>query len=92
MIISDVLAMVRRHLWGNFDYLTSPHDHHGRLILEADLIRLAQAVCYSHRFCTKSNLDAVMSLVGLANIASWHFGAEREKSYAKPDKKCRPGD
>jgi DDE superfamily endonuclease len=45
---SDVLATVRRHLWGNFDYLTSPHDHHVRLIPEADLIRLAQAVCYSH--------------------------------------------
>jgi hypothetical protein len=43
---SDVLAMVRRHLWGNFDYLTSPHDHHVRLISEADLIRSAQAVCY----------------------------------------------
>jgi DDE superfamily endonuclease len=45
---SDVLATVRRHLWGNFDYLTSPHGHHVRLIPEADLIRLAQAVCYSH--------------------------------------------
>ena len=45
---SDVLATVRRHLWGNFDYLTSAHDHHVRLIPEADLIRLAQAVCYSH--------------------------------------------
>jgi hypothetical protein len=45
---SDVLATVRRHLWGNFNYLTSPHDPHVRLIPEADLIRLAQAVCYSH--------------------------------------------
>lgn len=45
---SDVLATVRRHLWGTFNYLTSPHDPHVRLIPEADLIRLAQAVCYSH--------------------------------------------
>ncbi len=45
---SDVLATVRRHLWGNFNYLTSPNDPHVRLIPEADLIRLAQAVCYSH--------------------------------------------
>ncbi len=45
---SDVLATVRRHLWGNFNYLTAPHDPDVRLIPEADLIRLAQAVCYSH--------------------------------------------
>lgn len=45
---SDVLATVRSHLWGNFNYLTSPHDPDVRLIPEADLIRLAQAVCYSH--------------------------------------------
>ncbi|MCI0353165.1 MAG: transposase [Acidobacteriales bacterium] len=45
---SDVLATVRRHLWGNFNYLTSPHDPHVRLIPEADLMRLAHAVCYSH--------------------------------------------
>ena len=45
---SDVLATVRRHLWGNFNYLTSPNDPHVRLIPAADLIRLAQAVCYSH--------------------------------------------
>lgn len=45
---SDVLATVRRHLWGNFNYLTSPHDLDVRLIPAADLIRLTQAVCYSH--------------------------------------------
>jgi hypothetical protein len=45
---ADALATVRHHLWGNFDYLTSPHDPDVRLIPQADLIRLAQAVCYSH--------------------------------------------
>jgi len=45
---ADALAAVRRHLWGNFDYLTAPHDPAVRLIPAADLIRLAQAVCYSH--------------------------------------------
>jgi len=42
------LATVRGHLWGNFDYLTSPPDPDVRLIPQSDLIRLAQAVCYSH--------------------------------------------
>ncbi|MCW5969191.1 MAG: transposase [Blastocatellales bacterium] len=45
---ADALATVRRHLWGNFNYLTSPHDPDVRLIPQEDLIRLAQAVCYSH--------------------------------------------
>lgn len=45
---SDTLASVRRHLWGNFNYLPSPHDPDVQLIPAADLIRLAQAVCYSH--------------------------------------------
>ena len=45
---SDVLATVRGHLWGNFNYLTAPHDPDVRLIPAADLIRLAQTVCYSH--------------------------------------------
>lgn len=45
---SDVLATVRCHLWGDFNYLTSPHDPAVRLIPQKDLIRLAQAVCYSH--------------------------------------------
>jgi hypothetical protein len=44
----DMLATVRRHLWGNFNYVTSPHDADIRLIPETDLLRLAQAVCYSH--------------------------------------------
>jgi hypothetical protein len=45
---SDILATVRRHLWGDFNYLTSPYDPDVRLIPQKDLIRLAQAVCYSH--------------------------------------------
>lgn len=45
---SDTLATVRQHLWGNFNYLTSPHDPDVQLIPQKDLIRLAQAVCYSH--------------------------------------------
>ena len=45
---ADVLATVRRHLWGNFNYLTAPHDPDVRLIPQKDLIRLAQTVCYSH--------------------------------------------
>lgn len=45
---SDTLATVRQHLWGNFNYLTSPHDPEVRLIPKKDLMRLAQAVCYSH--------------------------------------------
>jgi hypothetical protein len=44
----DMLATVRRHLWGNFNYLTSPDDADVRLIPQTDLLRLAQAVCYSH--------------------------------------------
>ena len=45
---SDMLATVRHHLWGKFNYLTSPHDPDVRLIPQKDLVRLAQAVCYSH--------------------------------------------
>ena len=45
---ADVLATVRRHLWGNFNYLTAPPDPDVRLIPQKDLLRLAQAVCYSH--------------------------------------------
>lgn len=45
---ADMLATVRRHLWGNFNYVTSPQDPDVRLIPEIDLFRLAQAVCYSH--------------------------------------------
>jgi DDE superfamily endonuclease len=43
---SDVLAEVRRHLWGTFRYLPSPSDPEYLLIPCADLSRLAHAVCY----------------------------------------------
>ena len=43
----DVLAIVRRHLWGNFSYSTSPHDPNLVLIPRSDLSRLAQAACFS---------------------------------------------
>jgi hypothetical protein len=41
----DVLMAVRRALWNNFDYLPSPDDPDGKLIPQADLARLAYAVC-----------------------------------------------
>ena len=43
----DVLASVRRHLWGNFSYSTCAHDPDLLLIPRSDLSRLAQAVCSS---------------------------------------------
>jgi hypothetical protein len=43
----DVLAAVRRQLWGNFSYSTSPHDPNLVLIPRSDLSRLAQAACFS---------------------------------------------
>jgi hypothetical protein len=43
---SDVLALVRRALWGNFNYQTSAFDPDMLLIPRADLDRLAFAVCY----------------------------------------------
>ena len=43
----DVLAAVRRQLWGNFSYSTSPHNPEVLLIPRSDLSRLAQAVCSS---------------------------------------------
>ncbi len=43
----DVLATVRRALWGNFSYSTSAHDPSLLLIPRADLARLAYAVCSS---------------------------------------------
>jgi len=43
----DVLATVRRALWGNFSYSTSDHDPNLLLIPRADLSRLAYAVCSS---------------------------------------------
>lgn len=43
---SDVLALVRRALWGNFNYQTSPTNPDMVLIPRTDLDRLAFAVCY----------------------------------------------
>jgi len=43
---SDVLAEVRRELWGNFDYATSPQSHDVLLVPRSDMDRLAYAVCY----------------------------------------------
>jgi len=43
---SDVLALVRWALWGNFNYQTSAVDPDMLLIPRSDLQRLAYAVCY----------------------------------------------
>jgi hypothetical protein len=43
---SDVLATVRRHLWGTFDYPTGSLDPDVVLIPRDVLARLAYAVCY----------------------------------------------
>ena len=43
---SDVLALVRRALWSNFNYQTSAVNPDMVLIPRADLQRLAYAVCY----------------------------------------------
>ncbi len=43
---SDVLALVRRHLWGNFLFPTSPSDPDVVLLPRATLAQLAHAVCY----------------------------------------------
>lgn len=43
---SDLLALVRRALWGNFNFQTSVLDPDMVLISRADLERLAFAVCY----------------------------------------------
>lgn len=43
---SDVLAEVRRHLWGNFTYQTSPQDPDVCLVPRSQVDRLAYAVCY----------------------------------------------
>jgi len=45
---SDVLACVRRHLWGEFNYATSARDPDLLEIPRCEMNRLAQAVCYSH--------------------------------------------
>jgi hypothetical protein len=43
---SDVLAEVRRQVWGNFTYHTSPHDPDVCLVPRSHIDRLAYAVCY----------------------------------------------
>lgn len=43
---SDLLALVRRALWANFNFQTCPIDPDLLLIPRADLERLAYAVCY----------------------------------------------
>src|SRR4051812_25904676 len=43
---SDVLALVRRELWGNFDFPTSPDNPDLVLIPRAMLERFAFALCY----------------------------------------------
>jgi len=44
---TDVLAVVRRHLWNNFSYSTSPQNPDVILLPRSDLARLADAVCSS---------------------------------------------
>ena len=43
---SDVLALVRRHLWGNCSFPTSPSDPDVVLLPRSTLAQLAHAVCY----------------------------------------------
>jgi hypothetical protein len=43
---SDILALVRRHLWGNFDFPTSPSDPNVVLLPRSTLAQLAHAACY----------------------------------------------
>jgi hypothetical protein len=43
---SDVLAEVRRELWGKFDYATSTQDPDVLLVPRSDMDRLAYALCY----------------------------------------------
>jgi hypothetical protein len=45
---ADVLAAVRQHIWGTFSYSTSSHAPDLVRIPRSDLLRLAQAICYSH--------------------------------------------
>jgi hypothetical protein len=44
---TDVLAAVRRHLWNNFSYPTSPENPDVILLPRSDLARLADVVCSS---------------------------------------------
>ena len=43
---SDVLALVRRHLWSDFIFPTSPSDPDVVLLPRSTLAQLAHAVCY----------------------------------------------
>jgi hypothetical protein len=43
---SDILALVRRQLWGNFVFPTSPLDPNVVLLPRATLAQLAHAACY----------------------------------------------
>jgi hypothetical protein len=43
---SDLLAIVRRALWGNFNFVTSPENEQVSLIPKSILDRLAFAACY----------------------------------------------
>jgi len=45
---SDVLAAVRRHLWGGLSYSTSEEDSEILKIPRRELNRLIEALCYSH--------------------------------------------
>jgi hypothetical protein len=45
---AEVLAAVRRHLWGDFSDATSARDPDSREIPTSELYRLAQALCYAH--------------------------------------------
>ncbi len=44
---SDVLAVVRRHLWNNFRYPTLPQNPDVILLPRSDLARLADVACSS---------------------------------------------
>lgn len=43
---SDILALVRRHLWGNFIFPTARSDPTVVLVPQTTLAQLAHAVCY----------------------------------------------
>jgi hypothetical protein len=45
---ADVLAVVRQHIWSPLSYSTSAHAPDLVRIPRSDLLRLVQAVCYSH--------------------------------------------
>jgi DDE superfamily endonuclease len=45
---TDVLAVVRQHLWGDVSSSTSAHAPDLVRIPRSDLLRLGQAVCYAH--------------------------------------------